>query len=78
MKALETELASARGALEARKLIDRAKGVLMDRHGLKESEAFRALQKQAMDSRRTLVQIAKELLAKDQRSKIEDRSGPPR
>jgi response regulator NasT len=63
MRALEKELDSARGALEARKLIDRAKGLLMDRHGLKEADAFRALQKRAMDSRRSIVEVAKEVLA---------------
>jgi AmiR/NasT family two-component response regulator len=35
----------------------------MDRHGLKEADAFRALQKRAMDSRRSLVEVARELLS---------------
>ncbi len=62
LRALESELASARGALEARKLVDRVKGKLMDTYGLKEADAFRLLQKKAMDSRRSLVEVAKELL----------------
>jgi len=62
-RVLERELESARSALEGRKLIDRAKGFLMDRHGLKESEAFRILQKRAMDNRRPISDIARELLA---------------
>jgi response regulator NasT len=62
-RALEAELADSRGKLEARKLIDRAKGVLMDRHGLKEGDAFRLLQKRSMDTRRTIVEVAKEILA---------------
>ncbi len=62
-RALERELAESRGKLEARKLIDRAKGLLMDRHGLKEGEAFRFLQKRSMDTRRSLVEVAKEVLA---------------
>lgn len=61
-QALERELADSRGKLEARKLIDRAKGLLMDKHGLKEGEAFRVLQKRSMDTRRTLVEVAKEIL----------------
>ncbi len=62
MRALEAELAGARGALESRKLIDRAKGLLMDRLNLKEADAFRALQKKAMDTRRPIVEVAKEVL----------------
>jgi len=62
-RTLEAELADSRGKLEARKIIDRAKGLLMDRHGLKEGEAFRLLQKRSMDTRRTLVEVAKEILA---------------
>lgn len=67
LRALEAELASARGALEARKIVDRAKGLLMDRHGLKEADAFRALQKKAMDTRRPLVEVAKEVLAHEEK-----------
>jgi response regulator NasT len=63
LRALERELDGARSALEARKLIDRAKGLLMDRHGLKEAEAFRVLQKRAMETRRSLSDIAREVLA---------------
>lgn len=61
-RAVEDELSGARGALQARKTIDRAKGLLMDRHGLKEADAFRALQKRAMDSRRSLLDVAREIL----------------
>ena len=62
-RALETELADSRHKLEARKIIDRAKGLLMDKHGLKEGEAFRLLQKRSMDTRRSLVEVAKEILS---------------
>ena len=64
-RALESELADSRGKLEARKMIDRAKGLLMDRHGLKEGEAFRVIQKRSMDTRRSLVEVAKEILARE-------------
>ena len=44
--------------LETRKLVDRAKGRLMDEQGLTESEAFRVLQKRAMDERLTMKAVA--------------------
>ncbi len=49
-------------ALEVRKLIERAKGLLMDRAGLSEGEAFRRLQKAARDQRRPMKQIALEVI----------------
>jgi AmiR/NasT family two-component response regulator len=48
--------------LEVRKLIDRAKGRLMDQAGVTEERAFRALQKRAMDERRPLKDVAEEVL----------------
>lgn len=49
-------------ALEVRKLIERAKGLLMDRAGLSEAEAFRRLQKASRDQRRPMKQIALEVI----------------
>lgn len=49
--------------LETRKLLDRAKGLLIDRDGLTEAEAFGALQKMAMDSRRSMAAVCEEVLA---------------
>ncbi|MDH4168932.1 MAG: response regulator [Acidimicrobiia bacterium] len=49
--------------LEARKLIDRAKGRLMDERKLSESDAFGFLQKTAMHQRRTMAEVAAEVLA---------------
>ncbi|HEY7874988.1 MAG TPA: response regulator [Actinomycetota bacterium] len=49
--------------LETRKVVDRAKGRLMDGRGLSEAEAFRHLQKRAMDERRSMRAIAEEVLA---------------
>ncbi|MEM7143336.1 MAG: ANTAR domain-containing protein, partial [Actinomycetota bacterium] len=49
--------------LEVRKLVDRAKGVLMDSHGLAEAEAFRFLQTEAMSHRRTMADVASEVIA---------------
>jgi AmiR/NasT family two-component response regulator len=61
-RALEKELGDTRSALETRKVVDRAKGVLMDRHGLKEDEAFRRIQKLSMDSRKSMREVAEAIL----------------
>ena len=49
-------------ALETRKLVDRAKGLLMDKHGLKEAEAFRRIQQQSMNSRKSMREIAEAII----------------
>jgi len=54
-----------RQTLEGRKYIERAKGVLMTRFGLAEEEAFRRLRRAAMDSRKSMVDIAKALLVSE-------------
>jgi two-component system, response regulator PdtaR len=48
--------------LETRKLVDRAKGVLIERFGLSEPEAYRRLQKAAMDGRKPMADVARALL----------------
>jgi response regulator NasT len=58
MQALEAEIGDLAERLEARKAIDRAKGVLMDQHGLGEQEAWRFLQTTAMDRRCKVLEIA--------------------
>jgi AmiR/NasT family two-component response regulator len=62
LRALEAEVADLTERLEARKAVDRAKGKLMDDHGLTESDAFRFLQKQAMNSRRKIHEVADDVL----------------
>jgi response regulator NasT len=62
MVALADENADLKAQLEARKLIDRAKGVLMDRHSLTEAEAWRYLQRTAMNQRRTIADVAKDVI----------------
>jgi AmiR/NasT family two-component response regulator len=57
------EAAGLRRALEQRKTIERAKGLLMDRLGLPEATAFRLLQKTAMDRRVPVASLAQRLLA---------------
>jgi len=60
---LRRELASARSDLEDRKVIERAKGILMQRRGLGEDEAFKLLRKMAMDRKARLATVARELIA---------------
>ena len=63
---LESEVATLEGKLEARKLVERAKGLLMQRHGLTEGEAFTWIQRGAMDRRLSMVEVARELLGGSQ------------
>ncbi len=55
---LEKEAKDLKEALETRKLVERAKGILMDRYGLSEAEAFRRIQKMSMDNRKPMKEIA--------------------
>ncbi len=59
---LKEEAQMLRESLETRKLIDRAKGLLVDNYGLKESDAYRYLQKKAMGDRTTMRAIAEGIL----------------
>ena len=65
MQSLEAEIGDLAERLEARKAIDRAKGVLMDQHGLGEQEAWRFLQTTAMDRRNKVHEIAALVIAGD-------------
>ena len=49
--------------LETRKVVERAKGDLMDRHGMTEGEAFSFIQKRAMGDRTTMKVVAEKVLA---------------
>ena len=62
LKALEDEVGSLRETLETRKLVDRAKGILMDQAGLSEALAFRRIQKLSMDKRKSLREIAEAII----------------
>jgi response regulator NasT len=59
---LRRELADARTQLEDRKVVERAKGVLMTKHGLSEQEAYGKLRKAAMDKGLKLSEVAQRLL----------------
>jgi response regulator NasT len=62
IRALAEENSSLADQLETRKLVDRAKGILMDRHALSEADAFRFVQKRAMDSRTALKAVAQQVV----------------
>jgi AmiR/NasT family two-component response regulator len=61
---MEAELTSAKRALAERKVIERAKGVIMVRFGLSEDEAYTRMRKASMDRNMRLVDMAEFLLAK--------------
>ncbi len=59
---MRRELADARSQLSERKAIDRAKGLLMQRQGLSEDEAYALLRKTAMDKGLRLADVARRIL----------------
>jgi response regulator NasT len=59
---LKEKVAELEGALESRKVVEKAKGLLMREKGLSEPEAFRRMQKLAMDKRTSLKKIAEAIL----------------
>lgn len=62
LTALERDVADLQGRLEARKIVDRAKGRLMDAHRMSEQEAWRFLQQQAMANRVQVGEIAQRVV----------------
>jgi two-component system, response regulator PdtaR len=63
---IRKEAANLTDQLETRKVVDRAKGRLMDERGMTEAEAFRVIQKRAMDERRPMREVAQEILDSEQ------------
>ena len=61
-RAMEREVDDLKDALEARKLVDRAKGILMDTQGLSEADAFRRIQKMSMNMRKPMKEIAQAII----------------
>lgn len=59
LRSLEAEVEDLSERLEARKVIDRAKGILMDQHGLREQDAWRFLQTEAMNRRSKVHEVAR-------------------
>ena len=62
LQALESENRNLEDQLETRRLVDRAKGILMDVHGMREGEAFRFIQQTAMRERQTMKQVARRII----------------
>jgi len=59
---IEEQAADLEDKLETRKAVDRAKGILMDQYGLKEQEAFRRIQVQSMNTRKSMREIAEAII----------------
>lgn len=59
---LQTELRSLQDALLTRKAVDRAKGILMDRYDMAESEAFHHIQRESMKSRFSMRKMAESII----------------
>lgn len=73
--ALESEIADLSDRLETRKLMDRAKGILMSKMKLSEPDAFRWIQKASMDRRLSMAQVAKAVIDQlGQKASDEDNS----
>lgn len=68
---IEAELATARAQLEERRMIERAKAILMRDRKMTEPEAYRWLQKKAMNESRKLAQVVAELVARDETAQRE-------
>ena len=60
--ALQKQNESLKKTLEARKVIERAKGLLMQRRGLSEAEAFSLIQRKSMEMRKPMVEIARAII----------------
>jgi len=63
LKDLHSELAKSKESLEARKVIERAKGLLMEKQGISESEAFISMRKLAMTESITIKDVADKILS---------------
>ena len=73
LEALESEVSQAQQALEDRKLVERAKGLLMTALQLSEQDAFRRLQQTARERNLRLAEVAARIV--EQRSLLESRRG---
>ena len=62
IKELEKEIVELKDSLDTRKLLEKAKGMIMKQYGLSEQEAFRRIQKQSMDKGITMKDLAKAII----------------
>jgi AmiR/NasT family two-component response regulator len=65
LQALEAEVSKAHQALDDRKLVERAKAVLIEALGLTEPEAFRRIQRTARNRNAGIVEVARDILARE-------------
>ena len=61
-RTLEREVGDLRETLETRKIVERAKGILMDNQNLNEAEAFRRIQKMSMNNRKPMRTVAEAII----------------
>lgn len=66
MNFIQQEVGKLKETLEIRKLVEKAKGILMTNFSLNESEAFRKMQKLSMDTRRPMKEIAEEIIVQSE------------
>ena len=71
-RAIKKEAKDLRRTLETRKAVDRAKGLLMDKEGMSESEAFRRIQKLSMDSRKPMRVVAEAIILAHQIRELDE------
>jgi response regulator NasT len=63
LQAVRADAAAAKAQLNERKLVERAKGILMKSRKLSEDDAYRAMRKQAMDHKLKLTEVARQIIA---------------
>jgi two-component system, response regulator PdtaR len=61
-RAMETKAKNLEDQLETRKVVEKAKGVLMQKHGISENEAFHRIQRASMNNRKSMKEIAEAIL----------------
>jgi response regulator NasT len=71
MNALEKEVADLKEALETRKVVERAKGILIETYNITEAEAFRRIQKLSMNSRKPIKEVADAIILAREVNKTE-------
>jgi AmiR/NasT family two-component response regulator len=74
LRALQQEVGTLKDTLETRKLVERAKGILMRREGVDEQEAFLRIQRQSRNTRTPMREIARAILVSDE---LRQHTAPP-
>jgi AmiR/NasT family two-component response regulator len=77
LKVLQEDIDQLKSTLRERKLIERAKGILMSRRQLSESEAFRLLQRQSQDRRIPMAKLAESIIQTDELLEAPEQAAPP-